>query len=271
VSAFASALYPGVVTHHRRRPREHRLTYRIWSMLIDLDEMEALDRQLRWFSLDRFNLVAFRQRDRGAGSGDLRNDVRNQLRDAGLPADGPIRFFTMPRVLGQAFNPLSIYFCHHRNGDIAAILWEVDNTFGERHAYLIPAIADEAGVIRQACGKDFFVSPFMDMNLTYRFRVRTPGEHFALQIEVDDAVGLILSAHHVAARQTLSDGALLGLALAAPLQALAVLGGIHWEALKLWLKGVKLRVKPAPPTTPITVTRPATQSEIRSTGIGFRS
>lgn len=259
MTRFASALYPGQVTHHRRRPREHRLAYRIWSMLIDLDELERLDRGLRLFSVDRFNLVSFYSRDRGDGSGrDLKAWVEACLRDAGLEPDGgPVRLFTMPRVLGQAFNPLSIYFCHRRSGEIAAILWEVDNTFGERHAYLIPVAHQHDGVIRQTCDKGFFVSPFMDMTLTYHFQVRPPGERFALDIVVADAEGPILTARHLAERRALTDGALLALLLAAPAQAMAVVLGIHWEALKLWAKGVRLRVKPPPPRAAVTTVRPA--------------
>ena len=135
MTTLASALYPGAVTHHRLRPKEHRLAYRIWSMLIDLDELDQLDRSLRFFSVNRFNLFSFHARDRGDRSGrDLKAQVEEAMRAGGVEPDGgPIRLLTMPRLLGYAFNPLSIYFCHRRDGEVAAILWEVDNTFGERH------------------------------------------------------------------------------------------------------------------------------------------
>ena len=251
--ALVSGLYPGHVTHRRLRPREHRLSYRIWSMLIDLDELDTLDRRYRLFSVDRFNLVSFRRADRGDGSGQLRETIEAEMRAAGLSPDGgPIRLLTMPRLLGRAFNPLSIFFCHRRSGEVAAILWEVDNTFGERHAYLLPAEADASGEIRQSCGKGFYVSPFMDMALTYRFRVSPPGETFVLVIDVEDAEGTLLTARHLARRCEMSDGALIRFVLAMPFQALGVVAGIHWEALKLWLKGIRLRARPPLPDRPVT-------------------
>jgi DUF1365 family protein len=262
MTTFASGLYPGHVTHRRHKPRDHRLAYRIWSMLIDIDELDALDRRLRLFSVDRFNLVSFRRADRGDRSGALRGWIEAEMRAAGLvPDGGPIRLLTMPRVLGRAFNPLSIFFCHRRSGAVAAILWEVDNTFGERHGYLIP-VADGGGgpdgEIRQRCDKGFYVSPFLDMALTYRFRVSPPGATFSLVIDVDDADGPVLTARHHARRVEATDAALLRLVLASPFQALRVVGGIHWEALKLWLGGLRLRARPAPPAAPVTVVSPAT-------------
>lgn len=257
MTPLASGLYPGHVIHHRLRPRDHRLGYRIWSMLIDLDELDELDRRLRFFSADRFNLVSFRRADRGDGTGDLRGRIEAEMRAAGLTPDGgPIRLFTMPRVLGRAFNPLSVFFCHRRSGEVAAILWEVDNTFGERHGYLIPVEPGPVGEIRQSCDKGFYVSPFMDMALAYRFRVSPPGETFTLSIHVDDAEGPLFTARHLARRVEATDRALLRLVLASPFQALRVVAGIHWEALKLWLGGLGLRPRPAPPARAVTAVAP---------------
>lgn len=254
-----SALYPGTVSHHRRRPREHRLAYRIWSMLIDLDELDELDRRLKLFSVDRFNLFSFHRTDRGDGSGvDLRAQVEGAMRAAGIAPDGgAIRLFTMPRLLGWSFNPLSVFFCHRRDDSLAAILWEVDNTFGERHGYLIPVEAGASGDIRQRCAKALYVSPFMDMNLDYDFAVLPPADIFRLAIAVSDAEGVLLTAHQHARRVELDDRALLRLFFAIPLLNLRVVAGIHWEALKLWLKGVKLRPRPAPPAQAVSVVRPA--------------
>lgn len=255
---LASALYPGDVAHHRLRPRDHRLAYRVWSMLIDLDELVELDRRSRVFSVGRFNLFSFHPRDRGDGTGhDLKGQVERAMRGAGIEPDGgPIRLFTMPRVLGWGFNPLSIFFCHRRDGGLAAILWEVDNTFGERHGYLIPVETTGGGEIRQTCDKALYVSPFMDMEQTYHFRVRPPAELFSLVIDVHDAEGRILVARHLARRVEISDRALLRLFLAIPFLTLKVVGGIHWEALKLWVKGVKLRLRPPPPPSAISTVTP---------------
>lgn len=254
-----SALYAGLVTHHRRRPHDHRLAYRIYSVLLDLDELDALDRRLRLFSIDRFNLFSFRRRDRGDGSGgDLRAQVEDAMRKAGVvPDGGKILLLTMPRLLGSAFNPLSVFYCLRQSGALAAVLWEVDNTFGERHAYMIPVEGDGRGEIVQDCGKAFHVSPFMDMALDYRFRLRAPDDLLGLVIEVSDPSGLLLTARYQARREALSDFNLLRRFFLTPLLTLRVLGGIHWEALKLLRKGMRLRPRPPPPKAPVTFVRAA--------------
>lgn len=254
----ASALYPGEVMHLRLRPREHRLDYRLYSLLLDLDELPELNRRLRLFSLDRWNLFSFCAKDRGDGSGrDLRAQIETTMREAGLAPDGgPIRLFTMPRVLGWSFNPLSIFFCHRRDGSLGAILWQVDNTFGQRHSYLIPVEAGQSDAIRQSCDKAFYVSPFMPMNLRYDFSVTPPGERMLVVIGVSDAEGRLLTARHSAMRQELTDANLLRAFFALPFLTLRVVGGIHWEAAKLWWKGVKLVRRPAPPQNPVTAVLP---------------
>ncbi|MGV3551181.1 DUF1365 domain-containing protein [Rhizobium sp.] len=262
---LASALYPGHVSHVRLKPRIHRLNYRIYSLLLDLDELDELDRRLTWFSVDRFNLFSFRRKDRGDGTGqDLKGQVERAMRSAGIEPDGgPIRLLTMPRLLGWAFNPLSTFFCYRRDGSLAAILWEVDNTFRQRHAYMIPVDAVGAdGEIVQHCDKAFYVSPFMEMGLAYAFRVQPPDETLSIRIDVSDAEGKVLGARHVARKQQLTDRALLSAFFAIPLLTLKVVGGIHWEALKIWLKRVRLVARPAPPENPVSVVRlPARQKE----------
>lgn len=263
--ALASALYSGHVTHARLRPRVHRLSYRIYSLLLDLDELEELDARLRWFSVDRFNLFSFHRKDRGDGSGtDLRRQVEQAMQAAGVEPDGgPIRLLSMPRLLGWAFNPLSTYFCYSRDGRLVAILWEVDNTFHQRHAYMIPVgRTDSDNEIVQRCDKAFYVSPFMPMDLRYEFRVRPPGDTLSIRIDSFDAEGKLLGARHVAHREALTDGALLRAFVAIPFLTLRVVGGIHWEALKIWWKRVRLQPRPAPPENPVSIVRsPVTHSE----------
>ncbi|MBX9458233.1 MAG: DUF1365 family protein [Rhizobium sp.] len=263
---LASALYPGHVTHARLKPRVHRLNYRIYSLLLDLDELDEVDRRLRWFSVDRFNLFSFHRRDRGDGSGrDLKGQVERAMRAAGVEPDGgPIRLLTMPRLLGWAFNPLSTYFCHRRDGTLVAILWEVDNTFHQRHAYMIPVEgAGPGGEIVQHCDKAFYVSPFMQMDLRYEFRVKPPADTLSIRIDTFDAGGKVLAARHMARKQALTDAALLRAFVAIPFLTLRVIGGIHWEALKIWLKRVRLVSRPAPPENPVSVVRiPARPKEV---------
>ncbi|WP_293675926.1 DUF1365 domain-containing protein [uncultured Phenylobacterium sp.] len=252
----ASGLYPGVVTHSRLKPRRHSLRYRIFMLLLDLDEVDALDRELKLFSLKRFNLTGFDPARHGDGSRTpLKTQVEAQLAAAGIAHGGPVRVLAMPRILGGGFNPLSVFFCHRADGALSAILYEVNNTFGERHSYLIPA--DDAPVVKQACDKGFYVSPFMDMGLSYAFRVRPPGDQTQVLVDVDDAEGRVLTTGFVAARQELTDRNLMRAWLTHPWMTLGVVGAIHWEALLIWLKGEKIRHRPPKPGWAVTVVSPA--------------
>lgn len=260
-----SALFPGVVTHARLKPKLHKLSYRIYSLLLDLDELDEIDRRLRLLSIDRFNLFSFHRKDRGDRSGsDLREQLEQNMRKAGIEPDGgPICLLTMPRLLGWAFNPLSVFFCYSRDASLKAILWEVDNTFGERHGYMIPAEAQSGGEIAQQCDKAFYVSPFMDLDLRYQFQVLPPTDILSIRIEVHDRDGPVLMARHLARRRELTDGALLKAFFAIPFLTLRVVGGIYWEALKIWLKGIGLRVRPQPPQVPVSFIRPS-PSEVKA-------
>jgi DUF1365 family protein len=252
------ALYAGVVRHHRLRPREHKLSYRIFMLLLDLDQLDATFARLGLLRRGRFGLTSFEPADYGDRSGrPLKAQVEETLSAAGVPTGGPIRLLTMPRVLGHGFNPLSVYFCHARDGTLAAILYEVSNTFGERHSYLIATPQNGAGgdepLVRQVAPKRFHVSPFMDLDLTYEFLVNPPGAACSIAILVRDEDGLMFSASFAGKRQTLTDAVLLRAWLAHPLLTLKVVAGIHWEALKIWRKGVRYRPKPPPPAESVTV------------------
>jgi uncharacterized protein len=248
-----SAIYAGSVMHRRMRPRRHRLRYGIFSLLIDLDELDELDRDLRLFSRNRFNLFCFRDRDYGhSGEGSLKSQVEALLVEGGLSPDGgAVRLLTIPRILGYAFNPLNVYFCHRASGELLGVVCEVNNTFGERHSYVLGASG--AGLVRSACAKTFYVSPFAGMDLTYDFRLAPPGDTVTVAINASDAQGSLIAAVHTAKRIPLTDGTLLRALFTHPLMALKVIGGIHWEALKIWLKGVRLHPRPSPPERPATV------------------
>lgn len=249
-----SAFYVGHVMHRRTRPRPHRLRYRIFSLLLDLDEIDPLTKRLILFSRNRFNLFAFHDRDYAAGTREpLRMQVERHLAAAGLDlGGGSIRLLTMPRILGFAFNPLSVYFCHDREGALRAVLYEVNNTFGQRHSYLLP-VEPTDGAIRQGCAKHFHVSPFMGMDMRYAFRLAPPAERLSLAITGSDDAGPIITAVHSATRRPLTDVELLKVFATHPLLTVKVVGGILWEALKLWTKGVPVRARPAPPLHPVTI------------------
>ena len=235
-----SALYTGIVTHLRRRPRRHDLRYRVMQGLFDLDELPTLGGKLRLFGYNRAAPISFHDKDHGDGSGELRGWVEAQLRSAGFTGDwGAVRVLCMPRMLGFVFNPISVYFCHEPGGRLAAILYEVNNTFGQRHAYVLPA-DDAAGPVRQRCDKAFYVSPFMPMDLRYQFRIVPPGAHVAVEVAAHDADGPLLDARFQGARRPLTDLALLRALIAYPAMTVKVVLAIHWEALRLWLKGLRL-------------------------------
>jgi uncharacterized protein len=251
---FRSGLYPGTVMHQRFLPVRHRLRTRIFSLLLDLEELPNLARKLRLFSTDRFNLVSFYERDHGAGEiSGLLAWVRGQCETAGIPAAGPVRLLCMPRVLGHAFNPLSVFFCHDAAGALSAILYQVNNTFGQRHCYLIAVASGASGTIHQRVEKRFYVSPFMPMEMDYRFHVLPPGARVSVVIEGSGATGKLITASLSGRRRALSDGALLRAVLGAPAQGLKVVAGIHWEALKLWRKKLRLQPRPALPENPVTI------------------
>ncbi|MFM8376808.1 MAG: DUF1365 domain-containing protein, partial [Phenylobacterium sp.] len=216
----ASGIYAGVVTHARLRPRPHRLRYRIFMLLLDLDELEALDTRLRRFAVGRFALTGFAPKDHLDHTGrDLRGQAQSILEGAGLEGGGPVRLLAMPRILGGTFNPLTVWFLHRRDGALSAVLYEVNNTFGESHSYLIPAAPAEAGgeVLSQAIDKGFYVSPFMDLDLRYAFRIRPPCERVSVSIDVSDAEGPVLAAAFSGDRREMTDANLLSAWLGRPM------------------------------------------------------
>lgn len=238
----ASAIYRGTVVHERLRPKRHRLRYRVFSLLLDLDELSDLDRKSRLFGHNRRAPLAFWDADHGPTTGEpLRPWVEERLEEAGLrPDGGPIRLLCYPRVFGYVFNPLSVYFCYRRDGTLAAILYEVCNTYRERHTYVIPVDRADRPVIRQHCAKSLYVSPFIGMDAEYHFRIVPPGTGVNITIRQEDADGLLLAASFRGERVAMDDRALLRCLAAFPFLTLKIIIAIHWEALRLWLKGVRV-------------------------------
>lgn len=235
-----AALYPGRVMHHRQRPVDHRFRYRVLSLLVDIDRLDDINSRLRLFAVDRLAPLAFWHRDHGPRDGStLRPWVEAQLRAAHC-ADRPMRIMllSMPRLFGFIFNPLSIYFCYDEQDRLASIIYEVKNTFGGQHAYVVPPPANaDRKAFSHGCDKLFFVSPFIDMGAHYQFHLRDPGQRLTLAIRETDDLGVFFVASHTAHRQNLSDRAILKSLLSHGLMSVKVWGGIHYEALWLWLKG----------------------------------
>lgn len=258
-AAIKSGIYAGEVVHQRFAPKPHRLTYSIFQVLLDLDRVDNDLKGLKTFSRNRFNLFGFYDRDHGPNQavtgGTLKNRVAGMLAEKGLYAAGDrIFILTMPRILGFAFNPISLYFVQDPDDVLKAVIYEVNNTFGDRHSYVLP-VRDDGRHIHQQAAKRLHVSPFMDTrDMAYDFDLTAPEDRFALNIRLTkNPSQKMLFASFVAERLALCDKTLLSLFKGMPLMTLKVVWGIHWEALKIGLKGIGLKPKPPTPKSSVSI------------------
>lgn len=245
-----SRLYLSQVMHQRFFPVQYRFTYRVFSLLLDLQQLDACTSKLRLLSLDRFNFLSFYRRDHGPRDGSSLTGWAEQLL-AQQHIDlhgGKILLLCFPRLLGYAFNPLSIWYCHHQDGSLRAVICEVNNTFGEHHFYLLHQQGGAmAWPARADMEKRFHVSPLIDMQARYRFKLSEPDDRLAVSIQEYQAGKLMLIAAQSGEMRPLDDRQLLRALLRTPLLSLKVIAAIHWQALKIWLRGAPFYHKPEPP------------------------
>ncbi|PVB63630.1 DUF1365 domain-containing protein [Labrenzia sp. 011] len=247
--ACAAALYSGEIMHARMKPKEHRFTYSVFSLLLDLDRLDEARRSSRLFSVNRFNLLSFHEKDHGPrdGSG-LRTHIEDLLGRQGLAKPDRILLLAYPRVLGYGFNPLSVYYAYGADGQLSALVYEVRNTFGGMHTYALPlepGQLSDAGV-RQEQRKAFHVSPFIDMDQKYHFRMLPPGDAVRVRILEKDPEGPLLSATFSGVKLPFTSRYILRECLRIPFLTFKVMFAIHWEAVKLWRKHIPFHSAPAP-------------------------
>jgi len=253
------ALYTGTVNHLRIQPVRHYLAYKVFSLFLDIDTLPSLNTVIPGLvGHNRKGIVQVNDKDHGPRTGaPIRPWLNAILCEQGYGAlvDQPVRLLCFPRIWGYAFNPLSIYYCYDNDGALSAVLYHVSNTFGESHCYLLSArtSAAENNPITHTTDKVFHVSPFLQMDCRYRFVFRPPGDKLAFQIAETDRQGNpLLFANHHGTRMPLTAKALAGAMLTNPALSHKIIAGIHWEALKLWVKGVPFYPKPVKPQTDVT-------------------
>ncbi len=245
-----ACLYAAQVGHRRLVAPFYAFKYQVFYLLLDIDHIAQSAASARFFSHNRFNLLSFHDRDHGAETqGGLRDWAEGLMQQSGIEPDGGrIRLLVMPRLLGYAFNPISLWYCEGRDGSLRAVIAEVRNTFKEKHSYLLASagapIAYETALEKEKC---FHVSPFFDLNGRYRFELGEPSQQLRVHIhETRDGVP-ILDASLTGQRRPLRDRVIVWQVLKMPFMTLKVVAGIHWEALKIWLRGGKFHSKPEPP------------------------
>ena len=235
-----SCIYNGEVNHTRFKPVKHFLNYKTFSLFIDLDEIEQLDKSISIFSHNKFNIFSFYNKDHGDRDGScLKEWVRSNLKKYKIEGNiSKIKMLCYPRIFGYVFNPLSIFYCYE-NDKLKSIFYEVKNTFNEQHTYIFKIKDGEE--IKQKCKKKFYVSPFMDMETFYNFKLIDPNQRLSVMIKQTDAEGTVLTATQTGDKKEFNFKQLLVNFFRYPLMTLKIISSIHFEALLLWKKGAIYR------------------------------
>jgi DUF1365 family protein len=246
MKARASCLYDCEVVHERLSPRRHGFRYRLFYLDLDLAEIPALVAELPLFSRNRFNLYTFRDSDHlDVGKGpDLRSNLTAWLAERGvaLGAGDRVRLITLPRILGYIFNPVCFYIIHDGDGQPAQVVVEVCNTFRELKPYLIDA-PDDSGVFRLVTPKHFYVSPFTSLTAEFDFRIRVPDDTIEIHIDDRENGETTLVSWIRGDRRPLTNARLAWYAIRFPFLTVKIIAGIHWQALRLWMKRIPFHRK----------------------------
>ena len=235
-----SSIYNGKVIHKRFKPKEHFFKYSVFSLLIDLSELNQLDKEIKFFSFNKFNLISFYEKDHGSRDGSsLVAWVKKNLEANNIHfKDIKIKLLCYPRIFGYVFNPLSVFFIYNSNEKLISILYEVKNTFGEQHTYIFK-VDDDLKFFQHNCSKKFHVSPFIEMDCNYFFKILKPEDKISVIIDQYQANEKILYASQDGKRVDFNSKELLKSYLKHPLMTFKIISAIHFEAFKLWTKGIK--------------------------------
>ena len=234
-----SSIYNGTVIHKRFKPKIHFFKYKVFSLLIDLSDLNYLNKKISFFSYNGFNLISFFDKDHGDRDGSSLIDwVKKNLTENNINSENiRIKLLCYPRIFGYVFNPLSVFFVYDYNENLISVLYEVKNTFGEQHTYVFKA--ENNNLLQHNCSKKFHVSPFIEMNCNYFFRILRPSEKISVVIDQYQFNEKILFASQDGKRVDFNSKELLKSYLKHPLMTFKIISAIHFEAFKLWMKGIK--------------------------------